>query len=104
MDLAIKLIEGKTLRDVALEIQMLNIGMAPLLVNGPIPCNPDSEIPEGFLGDVNTPPNEFGYVTVRIEAYRKLILPGVIPQSFQFVLGEAVEDGPSGEVYSGDIQ
>lgn len=92
MQLTIKLTDGATLRDAALEIHALNAAMEPLLVNGPLPCNPDSETVEGFLGDANTPPNEFGYVTVGISAYRKLILPNVAPQSFSFVFGEPVED------------
>jgi len=92
MQLTIKLTDGATLRDAALEIQALNALMSSLLVNGPLPCNPDSETVEGFLGDANTPPNEFGYVTVGISSYRKLILPNVAPQSFSFVFGEPVED------------
>ncbi len=90
-----------------------------LLVNGPIPCNPTSESYEGYLGDVNSRPNEFGYVTIRISNYRKLIIPSKVRldanteldvafTNFDAVWGEAVEDVVVGDqvvtVRGGEIQ
>lgn len=77
----------------ALEIQQLNQILPEAQVSGPIPCNPEAEYIEGFLGDVNTLPNEYGYVTARIANWRKLVIPiGVTPTSFAFVYGTPVED------------
>ena len=177
MKLTIKLNEGKTLRDAALKVQEFNIlaAASPLLVNGPIACNPDSyyetpawdfvdtgkineigmkifdQIPimtelkdengnivmsepisanipvmvqknikaekqEGFLGTTNTPPNEFGYVTIDIPNYRKLSNTLEVLQMKMFFLdtfitidGDAVEDkeledGTIIQVYGGKIQ
>ena len=36
----------------------------------PIKCNPDATNQEGFLGDANSPPDEQGYVNVRIMNYQ----------------------------------
>jgi len=88
------------LRAAALEVQALNVAMAELLPE-PIPCNPDSEIMEGYLGDSCTIPTSYGYVNVRLMGFRKLIPPpGVSPQTFSFVLGEPIEDGSGGEFYA----
>ena len=74
------------------EIQALNAAI-PELQNDPIPVNPDSEQIEGMMGDVLTPPNEFGYCTARISKWRKLIIPpGVSPTTFSFVFGTPVDD------------
>lgn len=77
----------------ALEIQQLNAILPEVQVSGPIACNAESEYIEGFLGDVNTLPNEYGYVTARIANWRKLVVPiGISPNSFSFVYGQPVED------------
>lgn len=82
----------------ALEIQGLNAAMAALLPE-PIPCNPDAEIIEEYLGLMNTVPTPEGYVTVRLP-YRKLIPPpGISPQTFSFVLGTPIEDDADGNEY-----
>lgn len=112
MDIYIRLIEGATLRDAALEIQQLNVAFADKLVNGPIKCNPDSyreepvldadgnpvldqdgnattqqvEVPEGFIGDANTIPNDAGIVTVRITNYESFEW-WTMPSSFVVVSG-----------------
>lgn len=104
MQITIKITEGKTLADVALEIQQLNQAMAPLLVNGPIPANPESETVEGHIGDCNTPPNEFGYVTIAINAYRKLIIPpGLSTSTFSLVIGDPVEEVDGSEIRAGAL-
>lgn len=103
MDLILKLKEGYTLRDVALEIQQINTYLMaqtvtetvngetitrPLMLYGPLQCNPDSECPEGFLGSVNTPPNEYGFVTIRIENYESLEMElPAMPLTFVIVMG-----------------
>lgn len=93
MELVIKIKEGFTLKDCALAIQQLNVAMAPLLVNGPIPVNPEAEQQELLIGDACTLPNEFGYVRIRLNSYRKLILPQLPATTpFDIVLGEPVED------------
>jgi hypothetical protein len=80
-----------------MEIQGLNAAMAELLPE-PIPCNPESEIIEGYLGVCNTVPTEYGYVTVRLPMFRKLVPPpGVSPSTFSFVLGAPIEDGANGD-------
>jgi hypothetical protein len=75
----------------ATEVEALN-----QLVNGttfprPVKCNPDATQPEGYLGDVNTPPDSEGFVTVRLADYDYFdlgFLPvGVVPQTFSFVYG-----------------
>ena len=104
MQLNIKLNEGMTLKHAAMELEQMNSALSSILVNGPILCNPNSEVPEGFLGNVNTPPNEFGYVSIVIENYRKLILPqGVAPSTFSIVLGDAVEETNGGDIWVGNI-
>lgn len=103
MQLYIKLRPGCTLRDAALEVQQLNAAMADALTNGPLPCNPDSETVEGYLGDCNTPPNEYGIVTVRINAYESLELDlPALPQTFVIVTGYP-RRGEEGSVLPGDI-
>jgi hypothetical protein len=78
LDITIQLKDGKTLRDCALEVQALNAYVGMMGINPatgedwfprPIACNPDSESQEGFLGSVNTPPDEQNYVQVRIDNY-----------------------------------
>lgn len=80
------------LKAAALEIQQLN-AMLPDLAKDPIPCNPEAGQVELMLGDINTLPNEYGYVTARISKWRKLIIPkGISPTTFEFVFGQPVED------------
>lgn len=54
------------------------------------------EVPEGFLGDVNTPPNEAGYITVRICNYESLEWE-VFPTSFTLVSGYPIR-GDNNEI------
>lgn len=68
-DIIIKLKEGFTLADAAQEVQILNTFVDGVNFPRPIKSNPDAEQPEGFLGDVNTPPDENGFVTVRLSDY-----------------------------------
>lgn len=91
MDLTFRLKEGKTIHDAAIKVQQFNTIAADLLVNGPIPCNPDSDQTETMIGDICTPANELGYVNVRINNYRKLILDpqmlGFFADTFEVVYG-----------------
>lgn len=89
MDLYIKLKEGKTLKDAALGIQQLNEVMTPLLVNGPIKCNPEADQPELFLGDVNSPPNSAGIITIRIVNYDSLEIDPVAVAQYVPLLSSA---------------
>lgn len=54
----------------------------------------DAEL--GFLGDLNTPVNEFGYVRVMVNNYRKLIIEPemamFLGDTFKIVTGEPTED------------
>lgn len=68
-DIIIKIKEGKTLADAATEVQLLNQFVDGVNFPRPIKSNPLSEQPEGFLGDVNTPPDANGFVTVRLADY-----------------------------------
>lgn len=98
----------------AIAIQQLNQLFADQLVHGPFKSNPASETTEGFLGDVNTPPNEFGVVTIVIENYNCLKIP-YLPAEIPFILylgdtsekkqtGVDVEGNPIYEIiYAGQI-
>lgn len=84
------------------EVQALNEAI-PALQADPIPVNPDAEQIENMMGDVMSPPNEFGYSTVRIDGWRKLIMPrGVAPTTFSLVFGQPVEDVQSGTDENGN--
>lgn len=103
------------LQAAAMAIQQLNTLFAEQLIHGPLKSNPESETAEGFLGDVNTPPNEFGVLTVVIEAYAALKIP-YLPAECPFALylgdtsekkevGKDEEGNPIYEtVYAGEIQ
>ena len=91
---------AKCLQAAAYEIQGLNAAMVDILPE-PIPCNPDAEIIEGYLGVSNTVPSEYGYCNVRLPMFRKLIPPpGISPTTFSFVLGEPIEDNEHGAFYA----
>lgn len=99
----------------AMAIQQLNMLFAEQLIHGPLKSNPESETMEGFLGDVNTPPNEFGVVTVVIGNYASLKIP-YLPAECPFALylgdtsekkevGTDEEGNPVYEtVFAGNIQ
>jgi len=99
LDITIQIKTGKTLKDVATEVQALNAYVGQMGINPatgedwfprPIACNPLSETQEGFIGAVNTPPDAQGYVQVRIDNYLYLNtskLPA-IPTTFAFVYGK----------------
>lgn len=77
------------LRNVALEVQALNQFAGTPEFPRPIPCNPDSEQVEGFLGLVNTPPDPLGRVNVRIDyEFLDLSFLPATPQTFTFILGK----------------
>lgn len=109
MDLKIKLQTGKTLKDVALKVSQFNTIAEAQLVNGPIKCvTTDPCNDEDRVGDVVTPPNEFGMSVIRIGNYRKLYLDPAMLQFFQdtftIVYGEAVETTEEGaDVFAGSI-
>lgn len=92
------------LKAAATEIQALNQALAQILPT-PLPCNPDAAQAEGFLGDVNTIPSEYGYVSIRLINFRRLVIPvGVSPSTFSFVLGPPIEDAPDGsEIYASGV-
>lgn len=104
LDIVIQIKAGKTLKDVALEIQALNQYVGQMGINPatgadwfprPIKCNPDSTSTEGFLGDVNTPPDPQGYVNVRIMDYQYINwgkLPAM-PSTFTVVSGKPDDTG-----------
>ena len=94
IDIVVKLKPEATLRDVALEVQALNAYAGTEEFPRPIPCNPDSEQVEGFLGLVNTPPDEMGRVNVRIDyEFLDLSFLPAEPQTFTFILGKPDETG-----------
>jgi len=73
-------------------LQQLNLALEPQLIHGPIPCNPVADHTEGYLGNINTPPNEFGVVQVRIENYAALKIPFLPPEApFVIYLGDTSE-------------
>ncbi len=91
-ELKIKIKPGFTLADVATEVQALNQAVNGTTFPRPIKCNPLSEQPEGFVGDVNTPPDVDGFVTIRLADYgyfdTGLVADlGLTPQTFSFVYG-----------------
>ena len=104
LDIVIQLKEGKTLKQVATEIKALNNYVGQMGINPatgedwfprPIQCNPDSTQPEGFLGSVNTPPDEQGYVNVRLADYTYINwgkLPAA-PTTFDVVSGKPESTG-----------
>lgn len=70
---------------------------------------------EGFLGNVNTPPNEFGVMTIVLENYAALKIPYLPPEApFSIYLGDTSEKKEVGTdeegnpiyetVYAGVIQ
>lgn len=99
----------------AMAIQQLNALFAEQLIHGPLKSNPGATQVEGFLGDVNTLPNEFGVVTVVIENYAALKIP-YLPAECPFALylgdtsekkqvGTDEEGNPVYEtIYAGEIQ
>lgn len=103
IDVTIKLKPGKTLKDVALEIQQLNQYVGQMGINPEtgedyfpraIPCNPDSEKQEGFVGVVNTPPDEYGRVNVRLPfEYLDLSALPAQPSTFSFIVGVPIQTG-----------
>ena len=104
LDIVIQLKAGKTLKDCANEVQALNNYVGQMGINPatgedwfprPIQCNPDSTTPEGFLGSVNTPPDEQGYCNVRIDNYLYINwgkLPAS-PSTFDVVSGKPESTG-----------
>jgi hypothetical protein len=93
-EVVIRLKDGKTLMDAALEVQALNQYAGTPDFPRPVPCNPESAIPEGFLGLVNTPPDADGFVVVRIEYdYFDLGKLPAPPQTFSFVFGRTPATG-----------
>ncbi len=103
MDITIKLKAGATIKDAALEVQALNQYVGKMGINPEtgedyfpraIPCNPDSETPEGFLGMVNTPVDEFGRLNIRLDfEYLDLSALPAQPTTFSFVLGKPAKTG-----------
>jgi hypothetical protein len=80
----------------ALEVQALNqLAAEGTAFPRPIECNPDSEIPEGFLGVVNTPPSSDGMVTIRTAQYEWINLAFLPqnPSTFSFILGRPPQVG-----------
>lgn len=76
----------------ALALQQLNTLFAEQLIHGPLKSNPAATQVEDFLGDVNTPPNEFGVVTVVIENYAALKIPYLPAETpFSLYLGDTSE-------------
>ena len=104
LDIVIQLKAGKTLKDVATEIKALNAYVGQMGINPatnedwfprPIMCNPDSTIPEGFLGALNSPPDTQGYVNVRLTDYAYINwgkLPAQ-PTTFDVVSGKPESTG-----------
>jgi len=88
-DIIVKIKDGFTLQDVASEVELLNTFVDGDKFPRPIKCNPEATQPEGFLGDVNTPPDALGFVTVRLSDYSYFdlaildMLPAK-PQTFSF--------------------
>jgi hypothetical protein len=108
MELTIKVKESKTLTDVAIKIQQFNTIAEALLVNGPIAANPDAPKDEDKCGDGCTPLNAYGYSTIVIANYRKLILDpqmlGFFADTFDVIIGAPVETDENGnDVYGGAI-
>jgi len=89
----------KAMQNSAYFMQGLNEAMEPLLIHGPILCNPDSEKIEGFLGSVNGLPNEAGVLDIIIENYAGLKIPS-LPEECPFSLyfGDTSEQIDTGEV------
>ena len=89
--------------------------LTPPRRHGPLNANPESETWEGLLGDVSTPPNTFGVMSVRLENYASLKIP-YLPADCPFALylgdtsekkevGKDEEGNPIYEtVYAGEIQ
>lgn len=93
-ELVIRIKEGFTLADVANEVTTLNQFAGTPEFPRPIPARPDAEKPEDFLGLVNTPPDENGFVTVRIDyEYLDLGFLPQQPQTFNFVFGKPATVG-----------
>ena len=69
VDIKVRIKDGFTLADVAQEVELLNTFVDGDKFPRAIKCNKDSEIPEGFLGDLNTPPTADGFVQVRLADY-----------------------------------
>lgn len=79
----------------AVAFQQLNELFKDLLSEGPMKSNPAAEQVEGFLGDVNTPPNEYGVVLVRQESLTTLDIPYLPPEvPFTLRLGDTSKDLP----------
>jgi hypothetical protein len=90
IDITIRLKEGKTLKDVVAEVQQLNSFFGTEQFPRPIPCNPE----EGTVGLVNTPPDENGYVNIRIDyEYLDLSFLPAQPTTFNFVIGKPATTG-----------
>lgn len=102
-------------RMAAMAVLQLNTLFADQLIHGPLNANPESETWEGLLGDVSTPPNTFGVMSVRLENYASLKIP-YLPAECPFALylgdtsekkevGKDEEGNPIYEtVYAGEIQ
>ena len=99
----------------AMAIQQLNVLFADQLIHGPLKSNPEATQIEGYLGDVNTPPNEFGVMTIVLENYAALKIPYLPPEvPFSLYLGDTSEKKEVGTdeegnpiyetVYAGVIQ
>ena len=104
LDLVLQFKGAATLKDVANEITALNGYVGKLGVNPatgedwfprPFACNPNSINQEGFVGSVNTPPDEQGYFNVRLDNYDYINwgkLPAT-PQTFSVVSGKPPSTG-----------
>lgn len=104
LDLVLQLKNGADLKAVATEVKALNAYVGHLGLNPatgedwfprPFKCNPDSTSVEGFVGDVNTPPDVQGYFNVRINDYTYInwgMLPQQ-PQTFNIVTGKPETTG-----------
>ena len=79
----------------------------PIYISSPVldtngePTYQTVPVLEGFIGDVNTIPNEFGYVTVRIENYESFEWE-VMPSTFVIVSGYP-RRGVDGNILPGEI-
>ena len=87
----------------AMAIQQLNPLFAEQLIHGPLKSNPEATQAEGFLGDVNTPPNECGVLSIVIENYASLKIPHLPAEvPFQLYIGDTSEKKEVGKDEEGN--
>lgn len=72
-------------RMAASAVLQLNKLFADQLIHGPLKANPESETWEGLIGDISTPPNEFGVMSARFDNYASLKIP-YLPAEIPFIL------------------